>query len=332
MRIGLALGVAGLPLAAAGPLAARAERAGADTLCVGEAWDDSFAAATVVALASRRARVMTAVTTWSRPPVATAVGAVTVDEVAAGRFALGLGTMPAAWSRDRYGIDPSRPLGRMREYVEVVRGAVAATPAEPLHHDGEWFPVRHYPGTPRARGPVPVHLAATRPGMARLAGEIADGVLVNVVHTPRWLTDVLLPALQEGEACAGRRVERGVMVRTALHDGSPAGRIRALQDARRSLELYRGVPYLAEVAASEGVDLHATPEPPDEIVRALAVVGTVEEVRDALLERYHGLVDWVELTPCSGLGAARLAEAYDGLLDLTACLATPSGTTPAGDR
>ena len=83
----------------------------------------------------------------------------------------------------------------------------------------------------RLRGPleqpVPIHLGVTLPGMAGLAGEIADGVKFNVLTTARQIRDVLLPAIEAGARRAGRSlddVERGVVVSTAVSNDRGAGR------------------------------------------------------------------------------------------------------------
>jgi 5,10-methylenetetrahydromethanopterin reductase len=324
MRLGITLGVAGSGLGGVLRLARDAEAAGFDTISCGEAAYDTFACTAAVAGVTSHVRILSGAATWVRPPVATARGAATVDALSGGRYELGLGTMPPAWNERFYGITWERPLARMREYVEVVRGALRATQHAPLHHAGEFFTVDGFaPLETPLRPEIPVHLAVTRPGLARLAGEIADGVLVNVVHTVRWVADVLGPALDEGRARAGEgpseqgvrepQLERGIMVRCAIAE-DPA---EALRRARTSLALYLDVPYLHELAAAEGHPLPAAPttaDLPEELVRRMCLVGSVEEVREQL-RRYDGVADWVLLTPPSGLADEELRAATTGILD-----------------
>lgn len=319
VRHGLTTALVGSTPEVESRMAHMAEDAGFDTVSVGEAAYDSFATASAVARETTRVRVLSGVATWARPPVLTATSAATADRYADGRYALGLGTMPRAWNRDWYGIDPSRPLTRMREYVAVVRRALAATDA-PLHHEGEWFRVSGYRRmAPPPRTDVPIHLAATRPGMAALAGEIGDGVLFNVVHTHRWLRETLVPAV----SASGRRIERGVMVRCVVDDDEE----RALQLARRSFAMYLGVPYFHEVAEASGHDLTeverllgsgdragALAAVPDGWLRDAALVGTAEQVR-AAATRYEGLVDWLLLTPPTGLDGGALLEHTRRIVD-----------------
>jgi alkanesulfonate monooxygenase SsuD/methylene tetrahydromethanopterin reductase-like flavin-dependent oxidoreductase (luciferase family) len=241
--------------------------------------------------------------------VATATGAATLAELAEGRATLGLGTMPEAWNRDHYGIDPSHPAARMREYVDCVRGAMRASPDHPFTHAGRFFQIRDYSrGWP---GPtqVPIHLAATRPGMARLAGEAAEGVLYNVIHTRAWLADVMEPAVAEGERRnGGRRVDRGVMLRLVPHE--PGQRARALAQAREAVAPYAAVPYLADVLAHHGWAPEAATGP---ALEQLALVGTVEEL-PSRLAAYRGLVDWILLAPPRMLPAREMEAWYETVL------------------
>ena len=308
MRVGVVVAVAGMPLHRCLDLTTRAEDTGCDTVAAGEATYDSFAVAALMATSTKRARLMTTVTTWVRPPLATATGAVTVAELAEGRFALGLGSMPEAWNRDHYGINPSHAAARMREYVECVRGAAAASVECPFNYDGRFFQVRDYARTWPPVPPIPVHLAATRPRMAQLAGELADGVLFNVIHTMGWLHDVLEPAVIEGERRAGgRRTERGVMVRLVVHE--PGGRDRALIQARAAVAPYLAVPYLAEVLGHHGWPPEAAT---GRALEELVLIGTVSELATRL-ESYRGIVDWVLLTPTRMLPPRDMDARYDAV-------------------
>jgi len=305
--LGLCLAVPPLELAAHRRLAVRGEHAGAAVLAVGEARHDSFATAAMVACSTSTTPVLTAVTTWVRSPVATARAARTLAELSGGRFTLGLGTMPPAWNRERHGIEVKRPLARLSEYVAVVRAAAAAWAGAPVRFEGEFFTVTGYgdeiaspPGHP-----VPVYLGVTRPATARLAAEIADGAVVNIVHTGQWLRDRLVPATGG--------IPRVVMLRVVVHDGSPAGRAGALREAREALTPYRPIPYFREIAHAEGLD-------PDELdderlLSRFTAIGTLDEVRARVAE-YAGLADVVLLAPPATLAPSRSAFCYDALLTL----------------
>lgn len=332
MRYGITLLLAGTRPEANEALARTADDAGFDTIAVGEAGFDSFAGATAVALWSRRARVCSAVATWARPPVLASTSAATVDLLSNGRYALGLGTMPPRWNRDHYGIDPSRPLPRMREYVEVVRRALRAHGGRTCEFDGTFFTVHGYSRRqPPLRDDLPIHLAATLPGMAALAGEIADGVLFNLLHTAPWLSDVLVPAA----LAAGRAIERGVMVRCAIGDEEQTRRW-----VRDSLRLYLDVPYFYRVAESAGFDLggvralvargehdRALAAVPDAFVGEMALLGSANEVV-AASRRYDGLVDWLLLAPPTGLAGEAIVEQSEAIIAAFAPLTRRAPASP----
>ena len=312
MDVGVSLSLAGLPLRQAMAYASAAERAAMAVVSVGELTHDTFAAATAMGGATSTIALLSGVATWQRPPVSCATGATTADEACGGRYTLGLGTMPAAWSSDFYGIDPSRPIPRMREYVDVVRLAMRAHSGATCDYDGAFFQVRGYRrAAPPVRDDLPVMLAATRPAMASLAGEIGDGVYFNVIHTEAWLRDVLTPALEKGRCRSDREgaFRRVLMVRCAIDDDED----RAIEKLRSSLRTYLFVPYLAEVASWAGFDLTdataralagdvdaALTALPTELVRLMGVYGSARQCAKQL-RRYDDLVDTIVLAPPSGL-------------------------------
>lgn len=329
MDVGVSLSFAGLPIREAMVLAGQAERAGFSVINLGEMAHDSFAAATAIATVTNNISVMTGVTTWQRPPVTTATGATTVDEVSGGRFTLGLGTMPESWSRDFYGIDPARPIGRMSAYVEAVRLAMQAHSGRSCDVDNDFFQVRGYkrPIAP-LRDDLPIVLAVTRPSMARLAGRVGNGVYFNVIHTVAWIADSLTPEVNAGRAGSAqgdRPFHRYVMVRAAVTTNLDLGH----QQLANSLRMYLAVPYLYEVAERNGFDMSAVKAHamagryddavaalPHDLVSAMSVYGSEQSCATQLL-RYRDLVDTVILAPPSGLAPAV------GLAAIEAIIATP---------
>lgn len=143
----------------------------------------------------------------ARTPAMTAMTAANLQSLSDGRFRLGLGVSGPQVSEGWHGVRFAKPLGRTREYVDIVRTALAR---RPVVHDGDHFtlPLPDGPGkalrlnvVPHER-PVPIYLAAVGPKNLELAGEIADGWLA-VFFSPEHAGD-LTAAIRRGQERAGR--------------------------------------------------------------------------------------------------------------------------------
>ena len=118
----------------------------------------------------------------ARTPAATAMTAATIDTLSGGRFRLGLGVSGPQVSEGWHGVRFAKPLGRTREYVDIVKLALAR---KPVAYDGEHhcLPLPDGPGKALRLGfhpireHIPIYLAAVGPKNLELAGEIADGWL-----------------------------------------------------------------------------------------------------------------------------------------------------------
>jgi F420-dependent oxidoreductase-like protein len=143
----------------------------------------------------------------ARSPAMTAMTAATLDTLSGGRFQLGLGVSGPQVSEGWHGVPFADPLGRTREYVQIVRTALARQQVE---IDGEHFtlPLPHGQGkalrlTIRPPRPdLPIHLAAVGPRNLRLAGEIADGWLA-IFLSPEHSADQFA-SVREGRVTGGR--------------------------------------------------------------------------------------------------------------------------------
>ncbi|HMM96355.1 LLM class F420-dependent oxidoreductase [Phycicoccus sp.] len=143
----------------------------------------------------------------ARTPAMTAMTAATLDTLSHGRFLLGLGVSGPQVSEGWHGVRFEDPLGRTREYVEIVRSALRR---EAVAHDGEHFtlPLPDGPGKSLRltihppRPDLPIYLAAVGPRNLRLAGEVADGWLA-IFLSPEHSTD-LVATVREGRERAGR--------------------------------------------------------------------------------------------------------------------------------
>ncbi len=160
-------------------------------------------------------------------------------------------------------------------------------------------------------GAPPVHLAAVGPGMTRLAGEIADGLLAHGFTTARYLRERTLPLLAEGLAAAGRsRTEVTVSMPGFVVTGRTAAeRTAAAAAVRATIAFYGSTPAYRPVLELHGWEsladeLHALSVGrredrwtamrdlvDDEVLGTFAVVGEPDEVGPAVRARFDGLVD-----------------------------------------
>ncbi len=184
LRLGLSLGYRGAAHDVEGlALVETAEELGYDVVWAAEAYGTD--AATVLAwLAARTRRIDLGSAVFqipARTPAMTAMTAATLDVLSGGRFRLGLGVSGPQVSEGWHGVPFADPLGRTREYVEVVRLALDRAP---VAHEGRHFPLPGGTGQPLrltvapVQKRVPVYLAALGPQNLELTGEIAEGALL----------------------------------------------------------------------------------------------------------------------------------------------------------
>ena len=139
---------------------------------------DSVTLTAAIAATTRRVRVGTSVVNpFTRSPGLVAITAASIDRISAGRFVLGIGTGDPA-SLDKQHIDHRRPVTRLREYVTVVRDLWSGMPVD---FSGETLRISDLTMdfTPH-QDQLPVYVAATGPRALAQAGEIGDGILLNI--------------------------------------------------------------------------------------------------------------------------------------------------------
>jgi F420-dependent oxidoreductase-like protein len=189
-------------------LAAEAERAGFDSVWVSETWgsDATVLLATIAARTERIGIGAGILQMPARTPAATAMAAITLDHLSGGRLRLGLGVSGPQVAEGWHGVPFDHPIGRTREYVEIVRRVLRRD--EPATSPGPHYPLPLPEGPGKAlkanvrplRAEVPLFLAAMGPRNVALAAEIADGWIPFLFSPERG--DVFAASLAEG---AGRR-------------------------------------------------------------------------------------------------------------------------------
>jgi F420-dependent oxidoreductase-like protein len=185
VRLGINLGYWGLGNDADNiAVAQEADRLGYSVCWAAEAYgSDAATVLAYVAAKTERIDVGSAIFQIpARTPTMTAMTAATLDTLSGGRFRLGLGVSGPQVSEGWYGVKFDKPLARTREYVEIIRKAMAR---ERVSHDGaNWtLPLPGGPGKALkltihpVREHIPLYIAAIGPKNLELTGEIADGWL-----------------------------------------------------------------------------------------------------------------------------------------------------------
>jgi probable F420-dependent oxidoreductase len=232
MRLGIVLApFTSLPPADFVAVARETETRGYHTAWLGEVSGyDAIVMSTVVATHTERLHVANGVLpVQTRTPVILGMATASLNHLAPGRFALGLGLSSKTIVEQWHGLTFSPSLAQIREAVQIVRQVAGG---ERVAHEGKHYRVKGFRLTsPPPTAPVRVYLAALGPEMLELAGEIADGVLLN------WIPPEAVPAsiahLTSGARKAARTLEDfeiAAFVRTCVTDDAAAARETLARD------------------------------------------------------------------------------------------------------
>lgn len=296
--------------------AREAESAGVASIFASELYGNPFVPLAAVASHTSSMKLGTGIAlAFVRSPLALALEAFEMDSLTNGRFILGLGAGARRLNEAWHGVtNYGGPVAHMREVIEFVRRFEAnAHRGLPIEIQGE-FVHANITGYKRPFAPkcerLPIYLGANRPGMLRLAGEVADGVLGHVFLSPRYLREEFLPPIHEGLRKAGRErasIDVGAGIVCAIDDDVKTAR----RHAAGVLAFYATVKTYEPIFASDGfleecrriraafhsgVRERAIDEVTDAMIDTYCAAGTVDDVRRRVAE-YEGLLDTLGLTP-----------------------------------
>ncbi|MFI6393253.1 LLM class F420-dependent oxidoreductase [Nonomuraea sp. NPDC050540] len=325
MRLGLAMGYGGEPMEEVLPAIRHAESIGVDSVwSVEEYGPDAVSVLGYLAAVTERIELGTAIMQIpARTPAATAMTAMTLDVLSRGRFQLGLGLSVPWIVEGWHGLPYDRPLRRTREYVEIVRKAIARE--ERVEYAGELYrlPYTGAGSTGRARPirsemtplwpRIPLYLAAIGPGNLSLTGELADGWLSGM-YAPEHEAAILAP-LDAGIAGAGRApgdVKICPILYVAHADTVEAGRERlrplyshligAASPGVRNTYAdvvvqmgYEGAAHDIRKHFAAGDRDAATAAVPDRLLDEVALIGPIEAMTERLAVWRESRVDTVIL-------------------------------------
>lgn len=316
-------------------LVREAEKMGLDICWVAEAWgSDAVSALGYYAACTNRMLLGSGIIQLStRTPVAIAQAAVTLSNLSGGRFLLGLGASGLQVIEGLHGQSFERPLGRMRETVEIIRQVIAG---ERVTYRGRHFQIprpdseaRPMRLSMRAEHRIPLYLASLTPAMLRLTGELADGWL-GTSFVPEGAEAAYFAHLDAGLAHSGRtRADLDICQGAEVSFATDEKHLKTLIDSRKS-ELAFSLGGMgsastnfynqaysrqgwAEVAAAvkqrwqagdrDGAAALIT----DEMVLATTLIGTSEMVRDRLQVWRDAGVDTVRIYPAGDSLEDRIA-------------------------
>ncbi len=200
-----------VPLSDVVEIARQADQLGFNALWSSETSHDPFLPAVLIAEHTQRIQFGTAIAvSFARSPTTLAYTAWDLSQYSQGRFMLGIGTQVKAHIERRFGMPwPESVVGKLREQIQAMHALWACWQEnQPLNLRGEYYRLNlmspfFNPGS-ISHPNIPIFIAGVNRGLARLAGETADGFLVHPFHSTTYIKSALLPAIQEGLALRGR--------------------------------------------------------------------------------------------------------------------------------
>jgi F420-dependent oxidoreductase-like protein len=310
-----------------------AERLGYDSVWAAEAYGSDTA--TVLAwLAGRTSTIKLGSAIFQMPartPAMTAMTAATIDQLSDGRMIIGLGSSGPQVAEGWHGQRFAKQLQRTREYVAVLRMALARERVE-FHGETIELPLPDGPGkalklmiTP-VQERIPIYLAAIGPKNTALAGEVADG-WIPTFFSPEYVSE-FRKLLQEGADRSGRELN-GFDIAPTVQSFVSDDRELARNLMRPVLALYIGgmgsrkqnfynnlvQRYGFEDAAQEIQDLYldgkkaeAGEAIPDELIDMVSLCGPRDVVRDRLAAYRDSGVGTLMITPMAFTADDRIAQ------------------------
>jgi probable F420-dependent oxidoreductase len=307
-----------LDIARVGEEARLAEALGYDGIVTEETKDDPFIVLSLAAQATQRIGLATGVAiAFPRAPVVTALAAWTLQRLSGGRFTLGLGSQVKGHIERRYGMAWAPPGPWMRDYVGALRaiwecwqnGGTKLRYESPHYKLSLMVPLFAPPPIEHPR--IPVQLAAVNPFMCQIAGEVADGIRAHPVCTPRYIAEVMLPAVKKGAEKTGRDFTNFEIAAMPLIATAPdrKGLEARVRDVRARIAFYASTPTYLIAFESQGYGEVARnlqsysraqrwEEMPafisDEMLDHYAVIGTHDEIAAKLKNRFASVASHLE--------------------------------------
>jgi alkanesulfonate monooxygenase SsuD/methylene tetrahydromethanopterin reductase-like flavin-dependent oxidoreductase (luciferase family) len=285
---------------------------------------DSLTVLTRYATVTERIRLGTGVLPiFSRTPASAAQTAATIDEISGGRMVLGIGVSHRVTVENWFDAEITKPVTQMREYTGIVRAILNGEEPPAGEFFNSRFAFMGYPPRPE----LPIYIAALSPNMLRLAGEIADGVMLWLCN-PQYIRETVIPEVRSGRERAGKTLE-GFDVVAAVPVGVTDDPDPARAAFRKDLIPYASLPFYRAMLERSGfgADLAAFDEGmaggdrdramaglSDELLASLAGIGDGDAARAKVVE-YQ---DAGTTSPCiGGIPSAGFDAALEAVSELT---------------
>jgi len=296
-------------LSAISETARAAEALGFDALWTTETQHDPFLPCTLIAEHTTKLNFGTAIAvSFARSPANLAYTAWDLAAQSNGRFILGLGTQVKAHIERRFGQPwPESPVKKLREQIEVIRAFWDCWQnGTKLNYRGEYYKITlmspFFNAGTIEHPNIPIYIAGVNTGLAKLAGELCDGFHAHPFNTPRYLKDVMLPAIEEGTKNTNRKREDVSVSVAAFVATTP----EEMNFARAQISFYASTPSYRPVmdlhgwvSVAEQLSAHAAKgewsEMPmlitDEMLNEFCLVTEQDKLASELKKRYDGIAD-----------------------------------------
>ena len=319
--------------------AKKAEDAGYDAVWAAETSRDPFLPLVLAAEHTERIGLGTAITVaFARSPMTLANTAWDLNGYSKGRFHLGLGSQIKPHIEKRFSMPWSHPAPRMREFISAMRAIWDCWQnGTKLDFRGDFYThtlmTPFFNPGPSEFGPPKVFLAAVGEGMTKVAGEVADGMLVHGFTTELYLRERTVPAVLEGLEASGRsRSDFQLSYPAFVVTGETEQQMEAAAaGTRRQIAFYGSTPAYRGVLELHGwgdlqPELNTLSKRgeweemgrliDDDVLNAFAVVGAPDEVPGLLQKRFGDLVDRLNFyTPYEGASVSTLPKVMSALRD-----------------
>jgi probable F420-dependent oxidoreductase len=285
-----------------------------DCLWSSETQHDPFLPLAIAASVTSRVKLGTAIAVvFPRSPMITAHIAWDLAKASDGRFILGLGTQVKGHNERRFSVKFESPGPRLREAILAMRAIWDCWQnGTKLNVKGQFYRFDlmtpfFNPG-PIEHPKIPVYIAGVNRYMCRLAGEVCDGLHVHPFNSPKYLRELVHPAVEEGLRTSGRsRADFTYATSTFVVLGDTEGeRAAAKQAVKQQIAFYASTRTYEPVLAAHGWQdlvphLHRKSVEgdwqgmadlvTDEMLDTYAVTGAYADIADAIRARYAGLLD-----------------------------------------